>query len=106
MAKVSKKTPKAAKAAKKPTMRWSLGVFHSAKSGELIATYCRIDGTVVPLYAKSVKTKKALFHSKYVGCTYAEAREQLMKDAAKAGIKPPKKEEKESSSPSKLRRAA
>lgn len=89
----SKKTPKTAKAAeKKPTMRWMLGVFASAATGELIAVYCRVDGTVAPMYAKTVKTKKALFAAKYVGITYAEARAQLMKDAAKAGIKvaPPK----------------
>ena len=92
MAKQKKSAPKKSEA-KKPALRWMLGVFTSAKSGDLIAVYCRKDGTVAPLYAKSVKTKKALFHSKYVGCTYAEAREQLMKDAAKAGIKPPKKEE-------------
>ena len=105
MAKMSKQTPKRSEA-KTPVQRWMLGVFVSAATGDHISVYCRKDGTVAPLYAKSVKTKKALFHSAYKGITYAEAREQLLKDAAKAGVKPPKVEKKEETSSSKLRRAA
>ena len=103
MSKSKKNSPKKS-AEKKPAMRWSLGVFESAKSGDLIAVYCRVDGTVAPLYAKSVASKKAKFHAKYVGVTYAEAREQLFKDAAKAGVRQPVKKE-ENGNP-KLKAAA
>ena len=43
------------------------------------------------MYAKTAKTKKALFAAKYVGVTYAQAREELMKDAKAAGVKEPEK---------------
>lgn len=105
MAKTKKAAPKKSEAKKPTTLRWMLGVFVSASSGELIAVYCRKDGSVAPYYAKTVKAKKALFAASYKDMTYAEARAQLFKDATKAGVKAPKKEEKELSTP-KLRRAA
>jgi hypothetical protein len=90
-----KSSPKAAKqAVKSPpkaverASRWCLGVFNSAAhDGTRIVAYVRTDGTVVPYLAAKVKTKKALFHAVYRGMRYAEAREQVLKNAAKAGVK-------------------
>lgn len=83
-----KPAPKAAeKTAERPS-RWCLGVFNSAsKDGKRIVAYTKKDGTVVPYLAPKVKTKKALFHEVYRGMRYAEARAQVLKDAAKAGVK-------------------
>ena len=79
--------PAETKAAKRAT-RWSLGVFNSASNdGKRLVAYVRTDGTVVPYLAAKVKTKKALFHAVYRGMRYAEAREQVLKDAARAGVK-------------------
>lgn len=103
----TKKTPKAAKAAKKSAQRWSLGVYESAKNpGQLIAVYCRVDGTVMKSYRHAVTTAKAKFNAQYSGVTYAAARAQLFKDAAKAGVKPPTKEEEKKENPKQVRRAA
>ena len=76
--------------------RWSIGVFQSATSNEHIVQYCRVDGTVSPSYAKTVKTKKALFHATYSNVTYVEARKRLIAAAAKAGVKESKPAAKKS----------
>ena len=75
------------KAVKKVTQHWTLGVFVSASNGAPIVLYCKTDGVVSAYYTEKVKTKKALFHASYSGMTYAEARAQLLKDAAKANGK-------------------
>ena len=78
MASKKKSTPK------KKLLHWSLGLFRSASNGgDPIVLYCRKDGSVAPYYAKKVKAKQALFHACYSGITYAEARKQLLADAAK-----------------------
>jgi len=86
---MSKKTPKKSAAPKTAAtkLRWSLGVYRSATTGELIAVYCRKDGVVSPSYAKTVASKKALFHMIYFGMTYVAARKLLFAEAAKAGVK-------------------
>ena len=83
------KTPKRKKASAVKLRRWSIGVFPSATNNHHLVTYCRVDGTVSPSYAETVKTKKALFHEVYAGVTYARARRQLLADAAKAGVNDP-----------------
>src|SRR5438552_2159246 len=59
----------------------------ASRGGDPIVLYWRKDGSVAPYYAKKVKAKQALFHASYSGVTYAEARKQLLKDAAKASGK-------------------
>ena len=82
----TKKSP--VKTAAKKTQRWSLGLFRSAANGgDPVVLYCSVDGIVSSFYASKVKAKQALFHAKYSGVTYAEARAQLLKDAAKANGK-------------------
>jgi len=82
------KTKSAPKKAPKKVLHWSLGLFRSASNGgDPLVLYCRKDGTVAPYYAKKAKTKQALFHATYSGITYAEARKQLLKDAAKSSGK-------------------
>ena len=76
------------KSTQKKVLHWSLGLFRSASNGgDPIVLYCRKDGSVAPYYATKVKAKQALFHASYSGVTYAEARKQLLKDAAKASSK-------------------
>jgi len=87
---MAKKTgaQRAPKKASKKVLHWSLGLFRSASNGgDPIVLYCRKDGSVAPYYAKKVKAKQALFHASYSRITYAEARKQLLKDAAKASGK-------------------
>ena len=85
---MSKKTNAPKNATAKKTLHWSLGLFRSASNGgDPIVLYCRKDGSVAPYYAKKVKAKQALFHASYSGVTYADARKQLLKDAAKASSK-------------------
>jgi hypothetical protein len=82
-----KSPPKAATKAKRPA-RWSLGVFDSAShEGTRVVAYTKKDGTVMPYLAPKVKTKRALFCALYRDMPYHEARAQVLKDAAKAGVK-------------------
>jgi hypothetical protein len=85
----TKKTPKQNGAAKKngaakPTQRWSLGLFASAKNGgDPRVVYVTKAGKPAPYQAKAVKGK-AIAHNVFVGVSYAQARAQLLKAA---GIK-------------------
>src|SRR6266576_1960850 len=74
-----------AKAVKKVTQHWTLGV--SVSNGAPIVLYCKTDGVVSAYYTEKVKAKQALFHASYSGVTYAEARAQLIKEAKAAGGK-------------------
>lgn len=88
MTKKTTKTP----AAKTSKLRWSIGVFESAKNpGEMIVVYCTKAGRVSPSYAKTVRSKQAKHHMVYFGMTFAEARAKLLKVA---GVKAPKASKK------------
>ena len=78
---MSKKTSK--KSAAQPR-RWSLGVFVSKETGELLVTYCTTKGRVAPYMAKSVTSKTARVHGVYKNMTFSQARAKLLKQA---GIK-------------------
>jgi hypothetical protein len=72
---------------KKAASRWSLGLFRN-DAGKLSAVYVSVAGEVVPYLRERVGDRPILFHQVYTGMKYSEARQQLLKDAAKAGIKP------------------
>lgn len=68
--------------------RWSIGLFRSNKhEGRLSACYVTIEGVPMPYERKRVGEQKILFHKQYTDMKYSEARAQLTKDAAKAGVK-------------------
>jgi len=87
--KASAKKPAAkksvAEAPKRPP-RWSIGLFRNAKD-RLCTVYVGGDGTPTPYEKKRVGDAKILFHTVYSGMKYSEARQQLLRDAAKAGVK-------------------
>ena len=70
----------------KRSTRWSIGLFRNG-SGKLVAAYVTADGKPMPSEQKRVGRKKSLYSGVYVGVKYSEARQQLLKDAAKAGLK-------------------
>jgi hypothetical protein len=70
----------------KRSPRWSIGVFRNAK-GNLVTVYVSADGTPMPYEAKRVGDAKILHHAVYAGMKYSEARQELLKDAATAGVK-------------------
>ena len=77
---MSKKSPKPAKKAPAKSLRWSLGLYRTAK-GKLAAVYVRADGSVVPYLQRRVGSAKILFHKVYNGITYSAARAQLVKES-------------------------
>jgi hypothetical protein len=66
--------------------RWSIGLFRRDDGG-LSTVYVSKDGGPMPYEAKRVGGRKILFHSVYSGVKYSEARQQLLNDAAKGGVK-------------------
>jgi hypothetical protein len=90
-AKVVKKTAEEAPK-KQYQQRWSIGLFRNQHGG-LSTVYVTLDGVPMPYEAVRVGKSKILFHAQYIGMLYREARQQLLKDAAKAGIKDEPKEE-------------
>lgn len=99
--KTSAKTPKEKKVAKGPT--WSIGIFRNAR-GKLATVYVNSAGKPMPYEAPRVGNAKILLTGKYSGVTYAEARQLLLKDAKKAGLKDepvekPKTEKKAAAKP-------
>jgi hypothetical protein len=75
---------------KKPVLRrWSIGLARNA-SGELIAVYTRKDGTPMKSEKKRI-SGKVLAHAVFTGCTFAQARQKLLKQSGIAGKKAAKK---------------
>jgi hypothetical protein len=74
---------KTAKAVKGP--RWSLGLFHN-RHGRLATVYVNADAEPMPYEAGRVGDAEIVFSGVYSGMPYRDARQQLLKDAKKAGI--------------------
>ena len=79
-------TKKAATEKPKRSQRWSIDCFRNAK-GKLVTVYVNAAGDPMPYEMKRVGNEKILFHGVYADMKYSEARQQLLKDAAKAGVK-------------------
>jgi hypothetical protein len=84
---------------KQYTPRWSIGLFRNPQDGLSTVYVTKEEGVPMPYEQARVGKAKILFHSQYVGMKYSEARQQLLKDAAKKGIKP--EESKQESKPAK-----
>lgn len=65
--------------------RWSLGLFHN-RHGRLATVYVNADAEPMPYEAGRVGDAEIVFTGLYTGMLYREARQQLLKDAKKAGI--------------------
>lgn len=65
--------------------RWSLGLFVGAK-GNLSSVYVTKDGVPMPYEQKRVGGRPIVFHAIYNGMTFSQARQQLLADAAAAGV--------------------
>ncbi len=94
-AKVTKKAPKVEQvkaqepgAQEKPkrSPRWSIGCFRNEKE-KLVTVYVNAAGEPMPYEMRRVGSATILFHGVYADMKYSEARQQLLKDAAKQGIK-------------------
>ena len=70
----------------KQSTRWSIGLFRNG-SGKLVTAYVTADGKPMPYEQKRVGRKKSLHNAVYTDMKYSEARQRLLKDAAKAGLK-------------------
>lgn len=66
--------------------RWSIGLFRNDK-GKLCTVYVTKDGTPMPYEAKRVGGRDILLYRVYSGIKYSAARQELVKEAKKAGIK-------------------
>lgn len=106
-----------AKAEKAKTPRgptWSIGLFRNPKTGRLSTVYVNSQGTPMPYETTRVGGQPILIQGKYTGMLYSEARQKLLAEAKKKGIKDepvekPAKESKakaEKSSTSKPKAAA
>lgn len=70
----------------KRSTRWSIGLFRNG-AGKLVAAYVTADGKPMPYEQKRVGRKKSLHNGIYRDMKYSEARQHLLKDAAKVGLK-------------------